>query len=163
MNALSGRIRLDFRSDEPLYVQMVGQIEALVKEGVLKPGDQLPTVRELAIDLRVNFSTVARVYRILDERRLISTQRGRGTYIWDREERDGEPESADTQGLPVGEDAVERQEKARRLVRRLIKEGLQAGLSLVEIEEAFNREAHSKKNYPPAGYTAGLKEERKNG
>ncbi len=38
MNALSGRIRLDFRSDEPLYVQMVGQIEALVKEGVLKPG-----------------------------------------------------------------------------------------------------------------------------
>jgi GntR family transcriptional regulator len=48
---------------------------------VLKPGDQLPTVRALAEDLRVNFNTVARAYRILDEARIISTQQGRGTYI----------------------------------------------------------------------------------
>ncbi|MBE0698626.1 MAG: GntR family transcriptional regulator, partial [Anaerolineaceae bacterium] len=83
MNVLTGRIRLDFRSEEPLYVQMAQQIESLVREGVLKAGEQLPTVRELAIELRINFSTVARVYRILDEQKLISTQRGRGTYIWE--------------------------------------------------------------------------------
>jgi GntR family transcriptional regulator len=83
LNALTGRIHLDFRSEEPLYIQMVRQIELLVKDGSLKPGDQLPTVRELAIEQRVNFSTIARVYRILDEQKLISTQRGRGTYIWD--------------------------------------------------------------------------------
>jgi len=83
LNVLTGRIRLDFRSDEPIYGQIVRQIEGLVVDGTLKPGDQLPTVRELAIDLRINFSTVARAYRILDEKRLISTQRGRGTYIWD--------------------------------------------------------------------------------
>jgi GntR family transcriptional regulator len=47
----------------------------------LKPGDQLPTVRALASELRVNFNTVARAYRILDEARIISTQQGRGTYI----------------------------------------------------------------------------------
>jgi GntR family transcriptional regulator len=47
----------------------------------LKPGDQLPTVRALASELRVNFNTVARAYRLLDEVRIISTQQGRGTYI----------------------------------------------------------------------------------
>jgi GntR family transcriptional regulator len=51
--------------------------------GLLKPGDQLPTVRALAEELRVNFNTVARAYRILDEARIISTQQGRGTYITD--------------------------------------------------------------------------------
>jgi GntR family transcriptional regulator len=83
LNALTGRIHLDFRSEAPLYMQMMQQIEILVKNGVLKPGAQLPTVRELAIELRVNYSTIARVYRILDEQKLISTQRGRGTYIWE--------------------------------------------------------------------------------
>jgi GntR family transcriptional regulator len=83
LNTLTGRISLDFRSDEPIYMQIVRQVEGLVSQGILKPGTQLPTVRELAIDLRINFSTVARAYRILDEKRLISTQRGRGTYIWE--------------------------------------------------------------------------------
>ncbi len=55
----------------------------MVRQGSLKQGDQLPTVRELATELRINFSTVARAYKILDEERLISTQRGRGTYIWE--------------------------------------------------------------------------------
>ncbi|MGQ9833143.1 MAG: GntR family transcriptional regulator [Candidatus Villigracilaceae bacterium] len=48
---------------------------------LLKPGDQLPTVRALALEVRVNFNTVARAYRILDEAGIISTQRGRGTFI----------------------------------------------------------------------------------
>ncbi len=83
MNGLEGKIQLDFRSGEPITLQIVRQIEALVRQGSLKQGDQLPTVRELATELRINFSTVARAYKILDEERLISTQRGRGTYIWE--------------------------------------------------------------------------------
>jgi GntR family transcriptional regulator len=59
----------------------VNQVQTQVAGGVLKPGDQLPTVRALAEELRVNFNTVARAYRILDEARIISTQQGRGTYI----------------------------------------------------------------------------------
>jgi len=51
----------------------------------LKPGDQLPTVRALASELRVNFNTVARAYRLLDEAGLISTQQGRGTYIMEKD------------------------------------------------------------------------------
>ncbi len=84
MNPLAGKIKLDFRSNEPIYLQIARQVEQLVATGALKQGDQLPTVRELATELRINFNTVGRAYRVLDETRLISTQRGRGTYIWEQ-------------------------------------------------------------------------------
>jgi GntR family transcriptional regulator len=64
-------------------MQIVEQVRQLVASGELKQGDQLPTVRQLATELRVNFNTVARAYRLLDEAGLISTQQGRGTYIWE--------------------------------------------------------------------------------
>jgi GntR family transcriptional regulator len=83
LNSLNAKIKLDFRSNEPIYLQIARQIEQLVGSGELKLGDQLPTVRELATELRINFNTVSRAYRLLDESRLISTQRGRGTYIWE--------------------------------------------------------------------------------
>jgi GntR family transcriptional regulator len=75
---------LDFRSGAPIYVQIVDQVRRWIVQGQLKPGDQLPTVRQLALELRVNLNTVARAYRILDEAGIISTQRGRGTYIWEK-------------------------------------------------------------------------------
>ncbi len=76
-------IRVDLRSDTPIYLQIVEQVRRQLHSGDLKKGDQLPTVRQLAADLRINFNTVARAYRILDEAGLISTQHGRGTYIWE--------------------------------------------------------------------------------
>ena len=84
MNRLSGKIILDFHANLPIYLQIAHQVEQLVAKGELKLGDQLPTVRELATELRINFNTVGRAYRVLDETRLISTQRGRGTYIWEK-------------------------------------------------------------------------------
>ena len=72
---------LDFRSGVPVYIQIVEQVQAHLASGVLKPGEQLPTVRQMASELRVNFNTIARAYRMLDEAGLISTQQGRGTYI----------------------------------------------------------------------------------
>jgi GntR family transcriptional regulator len=74
-------LEIDFRSGIPIYLQVVEQIKGLIAGSRLKPGDQLPTVRALAMELRVNFNTIARAYRILDESRIISTQQGRGTYI----------------------------------------------------------------------------------
>ena len=74
-------LQIDFRSCLPIYTQIVDQMQSQIASGILKPGDQLPTVRALAEELRVNFNTVARAYRILDEARVISTQQGRGTYI----------------------------------------------------------------------------------
>ncbi len=72
---------LDFRSGLPIYSQIVEQVQSQMANGILKPGDQLPTVRALAGELRVNFNTIARAYRMLDEARIISTQQGRGTFI----------------------------------------------------------------------------------
>ena len=77
------KIVINLRSDTPIYIQIVEQMHQQVINGQLKPGDQLPTVRALAADLRVNFNTVARAYRMLDEAHIISTQQGRGTYILD--------------------------------------------------------------------------------
>jgi GntR family transcriptional regulator len=77
-------LHLDFRSGLPIYTQIVNQIQSQLANGILKPGDQLPTVRALAQELRVNFNTVARAYRLLDEAHIISTQQGRGTYILDK-------------------------------------------------------------------------------
>jgi GntR family transcriptional regulator len=76
-------VELNFRSGEPIYMQIVAQLEQRIAAGERKPGDQLPTVRELADELDVNFNTVARAYRILDEAGTISTQQGRGTFVID--------------------------------------------------------------------------------
>src|SRR5690349_21257378 len=84
MTIKSLSIHLDFRSGLPIYIQLVNQIEQGAAGGVLKPGEQLPTVRALASELRVNFNTVARAYRLLDEAGVISTQQGRGTYIMEK-------------------------------------------------------------------------------
>jgi len=78
------QIKIDFRSSQPIYIQIMEQVRQMVATGELKQGDQLPTVRQLAAELRVNFNTVARAYRLLDEADLISTQQGRGTYIWEK-------------------------------------------------------------------------------
>jgi GntR family transcriptional regulator len=74
-------LEIDFRSGIPIYLQVVERIKEHLAAGQLKPGDQLPTVRSLASDLRVNFNTIARAYRIMDDAGIISTQQGRGTYI----------------------------------------------------------------------------------
>lgn len=75
------KFTVDLTSRNPAYLQIMGQVKRAVANGNLKLGDQLPTVRQMAADLLVNFNTVARAYRLLDEEGIISTQHGRGTYI----------------------------------------------------------------------------------
>jgi len=74
-------IKIDFRANLSITEQIYEQIHEQIIRGDLCPGEQLPTVRELAGDIKVNFNTVARVYRLLDKAGLISTQHGRGSYI----------------------------------------------------------------------------------
>lgn len=78
-------IEVEFQSGIPLYEQIAHQVLELIEDGVLSPGDQLPTTRELAVKLGVNFNTVARAYRMLDQGEIISTQHGRGTFILEKE------------------------------------------------------------------------------
>ncbi len=114
-------LQIDFRSGLPIYTQIVNQIQTQVVTGVLKPGDQLPTVRALAEDLRVNFNTVARAYRLLDEARIISTQQGRGTYITEI------PPPKVTEKL--------RKESLEALTHRFISEAMRLDFSKVEINQ----------------------------
>lgn len=109
------------------------QIEALVVDGTFKPGDQLPTVRELAIDLRINFSTVARAYRMLDEKRLISTQRGRGTYIEEPAAPVGDQDQEPKSGLRFSQELD-------ALAHGFIRQAAQSGASLEQIERAFQQQ-----------------------
>ncbi len=75
------KLFIDHRSDTPIYQQIVDQVAAHIQQGTLTSGDQLPTVRAVATELKINFNTVSRAYRILDEAGIICTQQGRGTYI----------------------------------------------------------------------------------
>jgi GntR family transcriptional regulator len=75
------QIHIDFRSGVSITNQIFEQTYDQIVHGELNPGDQLPTVRVLAEKLKVNFNTVARAYRLLDNAGLISTQQGRGTYV----------------------------------------------------------------------------------
>lgn len=74
---------LTIRLDSPVSIndQIVQGIRRLIAGGELKPGDELPTVRQLAADLGVNLNTVARAYRELEDAGLVSTVRGRGTQL----------------------------------------------------------------------------------
>jgi GntR family transcriptional regulator len=74
-------LRLDFEIPQPAYLQIVHQLARQAASGRLRQGERLPTVRSLANQLGLNFNTVARAYRVLQRRGLISAQRGRGTYV----------------------------------------------------------------------------------
>ncbi len=74
-------IRLDFQTKVPAYLQVFNQVQRLAAAGRLSPGDQLPTVRSLARQLGLNFNTTARAYRALHTAGIVTTQRGRGTFL----------------------------------------------------------------------------------
>jgi GntR family transcriptional regulator len=73
--------RLDMRSGVPLYRQLIDQVQAGVAMGALAAGDQLPTVRQVAVDLEINPNTVVRAYREMEIRGILDTQQGTGTFV----------------------------------------------------------------------------------
>jgi GntR family transcriptional regulator len=118
-------IEIDLTSKIPIYVQIINQIKHMIASGDLHPDDQLPTVRQLATDLRVNFNTIARAYRMLDEEGLISTQHGRGTYIL---------------ALPSEENgATLRQQDLDWLTRHYLNEVAQLGYSAADVSQIINK------------------------
>ncbi len=72
---------VDPRSGVPIYLQLIEQVKRSVALGVLAPGEQLPTVKQLAVDLTVNPNTVARAYRDLEHDAVIETAPGRGSFV----------------------------------------------------------------------------------
>ncbi len=75
--------RLDLKSGVPVYRQIIDQVHAARASGAIGPGEQLPTVRQLAVDLSVNPNTVVRAYRELELTGVLTTHQGTGTFLTD--------------------------------------------------------------------------------
>ncbi len=75
------KVKINLRAHTPIFEQIADQIRMEIESGELKANDQLPTVRQLAELLQINFNTVARAYRVLDNEGWISMQQGRGSYV----------------------------------------------------------------------------------
>jgi DNA-binding transcriptional regulator YhcF (GntR family) len=84
--------RLDPRSGVPIYRQLMDQIQAGIASGHLSTGAQIPTVRQVAVDLAINPNTVLRAYRELEIRGVLETQQGTGTFVSDRKVESDGPE-----------------------------------------------------------------------
>ena len=97
------RFQLDLHSGMPAYRQIIDQVRGGMASGQLAPGDQLPTVRQLAVDLAINPNTVSRAYREMEIRGLLDTQQGTGTFIADRKVEYSKGEQDRMLGQLVGE------------------------------------------------------------
>ena len=115
-------IRIDKASPLPIHDQIKDQIIGLIHAGKLRPGDQLPTMRALAIALAVNFNTVAHAYRELDSEGVIVTRRGEGTFV--------------AAAPAEHERAGRREQKLQQLARGLLSEADRLGYSPAEVESA---------------------------
>lgn len=74
-------INIDSRSSKPIYEQIIDGIKEEIVKGILKPGDKLPSVREMSNMLTANPNTISRAYMELERQKVIETIRGRGTYV----------------------------------------------------------------------------------
>ena len=116
--------RLDSRSGVPLYRQLMDQVQAGLASGALQAGSQLPTVRQLAVDLAINPNTVLRAYRELEIRGMLDTQQGTGTFIAERK---------------VKPDDAERGRRLEQLVDEIAARAGAGGFTLVEVTAALAR------------------------
>ena len=120
------KLRLDTTSPQPIYRQIVDQLRSQVARGELAGGSRLSSVRELALELRINPNTVARAYRELEREGLVVRQQGRGVFVAERQAK-----------LPA---AQRRKLLARRLDELLIA-AWQLGVGPRELIEQLQRRA----------------------
>ena len=120
-------LTVDSRSGVPIYLQIIEQVKRSVALGVLQAGEQLPTVKQLALDLTVNPNTVARAYRDLERDSVIETAPGRGSFVL----ADGALDSARSSAADVARDVIAlalREAKAVGLSRSDVRDLIDASL-----------------------------------
>ena len=120
---------IDPRSPTPLYEQIAARLRLAVASGELRAGETLPSVRHLAARLRVNPATVVQAYRDLEGEGFVEMKQGAGTFV--RE-------------VASDRRAVERSKQAVRLVRQMLQEAGQLGVTTHELTEAIRRELGAK-------------------
>jgi GntR family transcriptional regulator len=111
--------KVDSSSPTPIYAQLDRSIRAAIATGELEPGAQLPTVRQLAVDLAVNANTVARVYAQLERDGMLETRRGVGTFV----RESPSPQAA----------RAHRERELRELIQRFVGDAALLGFTLSEL------------------------------
>jgi len=117
---------VDSQSPTPIYAQLDRSIRAAIATGTLPPGSQLPTVRQLAVDLAVNANTVARVYAQLERDGILETQRGVGTFV----RSSPSPEAT----------RAHRERELRALIQRFVGDAALLGFTLPELISQLRNE-----------------------
>jgi GntR family transcriptional regulator len=115
--------RLDLHSGVPVYRQIIDQIMGGIATGVLAGGDQLPTVRQVAVDLAINPNTVGRAYRELEIRGVLDTQQGTGTFVSHQK---------------VKRDDLERERQLNQLVSDFVARAGTAGFTIKDLMEQLH-------------------------
>ena len=115
---------IDLKSGVPFYRQIIEQIKFGIGRGDLQPGDRLPTVRQLAVDLSINPNTVIRAYRELEIEGVLDTQQGSGTFVGERR-----PEI----------DALERRRMLDQILTELLARASAYGFTLDEVFEGLRQ------------------------
>jgi GntR family transcriptional regulator len=116
-------VSVDNRDRTPIYAQLERGLRAAIATGRLRPGDQLPTVRQLAVDLSVNANTVARVYVELERAGVLETRRGVGSFV----------RATPAQAHPPRE----RDRRLRAFVTRILADADAAGFTVDEVMAAL--------------------------
>ena len=120
------KLVLDSHSGVPFYRQIIDQVQFAIANGTLAPGDRLPTVRQLAVDLKINPNTVARAYQELEIKGVVNTQMGTGTFIGNEK---------------VEISALERKRMLDQICTELLSRASSYGLTVSEVVEALRERA----------------------
>ncbi len=118
-------IRIEPSSVAPIYRQIIDQIKYQIAMGILRPGDKLPSVRQLAEQLAVNYNTTLKVYNELCRENVLRVERGKGTLVADQQ-----------QTLSLGR----REEKIAHMLRDTAVHALHLDVSLEQAQQLFDRE-----------------------
>src|ERR1044071_1998875 len=129
---MSVAFNIDARHPTPLYHQLERSIRFAIATGKLRAGDQLPTVRQMAVDLRINANTVAKVYAELERAGVVETRRGVGTFV-----RERVTESVRARG--------DREPNLRALADRFLAEAAAFGFSLDEVLDYLQSKRNKEK------------------
>jgi GntR family transcriptional regulator len=126
--SLAIQFTLDLGSGVPFYRQIIDRVKSAIATGELEPGDRLPTVRQLAVDLSINPNTVSRAYTELELTGLVETQMGSGTFVGQRE---------------VKPDDVERRRLLDRLCQEFLSRVSSHGFTLDDVLETLSMRSKS--------------------
>jgi GntR family transcriptional regulator len=117
-------LHIDPRQSVPIYAQVIEQVRSLVLSGALKPGDRMPSVRELAVSQRINRNTAAKAYSSLEQAGILESRRGEGTFV---------------AALPDREDTAAHRQHVDQFIHRVVAEAAGLGLTADEFADRVVR------------------------